>query len=107
MPERFVTVYRFEQLRRESEPEREATPNASHEGQPPALERAAYEIECSAGTYVRSLIADLGDAYCLELRRTAIGPFEVADAIAPPPRGQPWPEPPLIGLDQALATLPK
>ena len=29
-----------------------------------------FEIECSAGTYVRSLIADLGDAYCEELRRT-------------------------------------
>ena len=39
-----------------------------------------------SGTYVRSLIADLGDAYCLELRRTAIGPFEVTDAIAPPQR---------------------
>ncbi len=41
---------------------------------------AGYEIECSSGTYVRSLIADLGDAYCLELRRTAIGPFSVAQA---------------------------
>ena len=41
--------------------------------QPP---RAAFAIECGSGTYVRSLIADLGDAYCLELRRTAIGPFE-------------------------------
>jgi tRNA pseudouridine55 synthase len=29
---------------------------------------------------VRSLIADLGDAYCEELRRTRIGPFDVADA---------------------------
>jgi tRNA pseudouridine55 synthase len=29
---------------------------------------------------VRSLIADLGDAYCLELRRTRIGAFDVADA---------------------------
>ena len=29
---------------------------------------------------MRSLIADLGDAYCLELRRTRIGPFDVADA---------------------------
>jgi tRNA pseudouridine55 synthase len=29
---------------------------------------------------VRSLVAGLGDAYCLELRRTAIGPFDVADA---------------------------
>ena len=36
-----------------------------------------FEIECSSGTYVRSLIADLGDAYCLELRRTRIGPFGV------------------------------
>ena len=43
-------------------------------------ERAAFAIECGSGTYVRSLIADLGDAYCLELRRTGIGPFDVADA---------------------------
>ncbi len=40
-------------------------------------DRAAFRIVCSSGTYVRSLIGDLGDAYCLELRRTAIGPFEV------------------------------
>ncbi len=44
--------------------------------------RARFAIECSAGTYVRSLIADLGDAYCVELRRTAIGPFRVEDATA-------------------------
>jgi tRNA pseudouridine55 synthase len=56
-----VTVYRAELL--------------WHEG-----ERAAFEIECSAGTYVRTLIADLGDAYCEELERTAIGPFRVEDA---------------------------
>jgi tRNA pseudouridine55 synthase len=41
---------------------------------------AHYEIECSAGTYVRTLIETLGDAYCAELRRTAIGPFRVEDA---------------------------
>jgi tRNA pseudouridine55 synthase len=39
-----------------------------------------YEIECSAGTYVRTLIETLEDAYCLELRRTAIGPFRVEEA---------------------------
>ena len=68
MPERFVTVHRFEQLWREGE-------------------RAEFEIECSSGTYVRSLIADLGDAYCEELRRTTIGPFAVeeADEDAPLP----------------------
>ena len=77
IPEREVEVERFDLLWREQD-------------------RAAFEIECSSGTYVRSLIADLGDAYCLELRRTAIGPFEVAGAaderIVPP--------------DDALAFLP-
>jgi tRNA pseudouridine55 synthase len=92
MPERIVTVYRFEQLWRDDNP---------------AHPRAGYEIECSAGTYVRSLIADLNDAYCLELRRTAIGPFDVRDAVVPPRRGEPWPDPPLIPLDHALARLPK
>jgi tRNA pseudouridine55 synthase len=41
---------------------------------------AHYEIECSAGTYVRTLVETLGDAYCAELRRTAIGPFRVEHA---------------------------
>jgi len=41
---------------------------------------ATYEIECSSGTYVRTLVETLGDAYCSELRRTAIGPFRVQDA---------------------------
>jgi tRNA pseudouridine55 synthase len=43
-------------------------------------ERAAFEIECSSGTYVRQLVADLGDAYCEALERSAIGPFALADA---------------------------
>jgi tRNA pseudouridine55 synthase len=93
MPERTVTVYSFRQLWRERASE------------PAAVQRAAFEIECAAGTYVRALIADLGDAYCVELRRTAIGPFDVRDAVAPPPRGAPWREPPLISLEQALALL--
>jgi tRNA pseudouridine55 synthase len=60
-PERDVDVYRAELLDCDGE-------------------RARYEIECSAGTYVRTLIETLGDAYCEELRRTAIGPFEIEDA---------------------------
>jgi tRNA pseudouridine55 synthase len=43
-------------------------------------EFAHYEIECSAGTYVRTLVETLGDAYCSSLRRTAIGPFAIEDA---------------------------
>ncbi len=41
---------------------------------------ASYEIECSSGTYVRTLIETLGDAYCESLRRVAIGPFKVEQA---------------------------
>jgi tRNA pseudouridine55 synthase len=43
-------------------------------------EFAHYEIECSAGTYVRTLVETLGDAYCSDLRRTAVGPFAIEDA---------------------------
>lgn len=43
-------------------------------------ERAHYEIECSAGTYVRTLIETLDDAYCEALRRTAVGPFRIEQA---------------------------
>lgn len=96
MPERIVTVSRFEQLWRAPE----STPSGAQTGEG---ERAGYLIECSSGTYVRSLIADLNDAYCLELRRTATGPFELAQACAPPLRGQSWADPPLLSIDLALA----
>jgi tRNA pseudouridine55 synthase len=43
-------------------------------------EFAHFEVECSAGTYVRTLVETLGDAYCSDLRRTAIGPFRVENA---------------------------
>ena len=62
-------------------------------------DRAAYEIECSAGTYVRSLITDLGDAYCEELERTAVGPFRLEDAE--PAAAEPIP------LVDALAFMPE
>jgi len=45
-----------------------------------AGEYANYEIECAAGTYVRTLVETLEDAYCSDLRRTAVGPFRVEDA---------------------------
>lgn len=60
-PERDVEIHRADLL--------------EHDG-----ETAAYEIECSKGTYVRALIETLEDAYCSELRRTAVGPFRVEDA---------------------------
>jgi tRNA pseudouridine55 synthase len=60
-------------------------------------ERATYEIECSSGTYVRSLITELGDAYCEELERTAIGPFRLEDAS----------EERILPLNEALDFLPQ
>jgi tRNA pseudouridine55 synthase len=55
---------------------------------------AHYEIVCSAGTYVRTLIESLGDAYCSDLRRTAVGPFAVEDAGAQ------------LGIDQVAELVP-
>jgi tRNA pseudouridine55 synthase len=41
---------------------------------------AAYEIECSSGTYIRTLIETLSDAYCESLRRVKSGPFTIEQA---------------------------
>ena len=76
VPEREVVVHRFEEVARDGD-------------------RVELLVECSAGTYVRSLVAELG-GYCEALRRTRIGPFDVADAD--PAR--------VIGLGEALAFLP-
>jgi len=72
-----VTVHRFEELWRDGD-------------------RAGLEIECSAGTYVRQLVAGLGDAYCETLERTAIGDFRLEDAD--PER--------LVSLEKALGFMP-
>lgn len=53
-----------------------------------ALQRATIEVDCSKGTYVRQIAADLGEAtgaggYCLELRRLKIGGFSVEQAGTP------------------------
>jgi tRNA pseudouridine55 synthase len=78
LAERVVEVYRFEERWRDKD-------------------RRGFVIECSSGTYVRSLIADLGDAYCDDLRRTAIGRFSVVDAD--PDR--------IIPLGEALSFMPE
>lgn len=78
LAEREIEVYRFEERWR-------------------AADRRGFLIECSAGTYVRSLVAALGDAYCEELRRTRIGGFDVRDAG--PER--------VIGVSEALDFLPE
>jgi tRNA pseudouridine55 synthase len=59
-------------------------------------DRAEFEVECSTGTYVRTLIETLGDAYCELLRRIAVGPFRVEDA-----NGEP------LAVEAALEFLPE
>ena len=64
-----VTIYRLELI----------------ELQPPLV---TLEIECSKGTYIRSLANDLGDklgcgAYMKNLVRSAYGQFKIEDAVSP------------------------
>jgi tRNA pseudouridine55 synthase len=64
-----------------------------------------FDVRCSGGTYVRSLVADVGarlgcGAHLSALRRTAVGPFDVSDARPPSEPGEPLP------LDRAVDHLP-
>ena len=64
-------------------------------------QQAELEVRCSSGTYVRQLVADLGElcgagAYCAALERTEVGPFALAEAD----------DRSLIPLDRALSFLP-
>jgi len=52
----------------------------------PDGDHATFEIECSKGTYVRSLVRDLAQklgtfGYVSALRRTAVGPFDESCAL--------------------------
>lgn len=64
-----------------------------------------FRVECSGGTYVRRLVADAGDrlgcgAHLTALRRTSIGPFDVAAAGPPEAPGR------LLPPGAAVAHLP-
>jgi len=100
---------RLHELARQGiEVEREARPVSVYrfDVQPtddPLVYRAA--VECSSGTYVRSLAADLGHAlgggaHLRALRRTAIGPFDEAMA-------RPLESPELLPPTAAVAHLPR
>ncbi|HSS09912.1 MAG TPA: hypothetical protein VLL25_08515, partial [Acidimicrobiales bacterium] len=75
-PPRTVTVSRFS-----VEP---VAPSPSGQGGNPVF---AIQVDCSSGTYVRSLAADLGTVlggggHLRRLCRIAVGPFRLADAVA-------------------------
>ena len=69
IPARPVTVSRFEVLESRMEPR-----------------EVDVVVECSSGTYIRSLARDLGDilgvgGHLTALRRTSVGPFALDDAF--------------------------
>ncbi len=76
-PIRRVTIHRAELI--ESDPQ-----------------RATFEIECSSGTYIRTLIETLEDAYCESLRRNAIGDLRL-----------PGRSPQKIAVEQLMSFLPE
>ena len=54
----------------------------------------SFRVRCSSGTYVRSLVRDVGatlgcGAHMTQLRRTAIGPFRADDGRPPEDPGSP------------------
>jgi tRNA pseudouridine55 synthase len=80
---------RLHELAREGKVvDREPVPVTVHRfdvGEPVGEGRYPIEVECSSGTYIRSLAADVGTAlgggaHLRDLRRTAIGSFTVAEA---------------------------
>jgi tRNA pseudouridine55 synthase len=65
-----------------------------------------FRVTCSAGTYVRVLLAEVGaalgcGAHLTRLRRTRIGPFDVAHATPPDEPGE------LLPVERAIAHLPR
>jgi tRNA pseudouridine55 synthase len=84
-PERDVHVARLELLRFDEE-----------------RQVGELDLDCSSGTYVRRLVADLGDicgagAHCEELERTSIGPFRLEQAD----------DQKIVPLETALGFLPE
>lgn len=65
-----------------------------------------FGVVCSGGTYVRSLVAAVGEVlgsggHLLRLVRTRIGPFRLSDARPPDDPG------PLLPLERTVAHLPR
>ncbi len=82
-------------------------------------QNARFIVHCSKGTYIRTLIDDLGEAlgsgaYVTALRRTQVGPFQASqmltdELLAPLNQAQDWAalDALLLPMDYALAGLPR
>jgi tRNA pseudouridine55 synthase len=65
-----------------------------------------FRVVCSSGTYVRVLVADVGEelgcgAHLTRLIRSRVGPFALRDAVSPSDPGTP------IALEGCVAHLPR
>ena len=100
------------------EVERKARPVTVHSFDIESVEGGVLRahVDCSSGTYVRVLAADLGEAlgggaHIRSLRRTAVGPWKAdaatalddldRSAVLPPSRCLPWLETVVVGEDIA------
>ena len=97
------------------EVEREARPVEIHAltlvSADPTAGTATFEVSCSSGTYVRSLISDLAralgsGAYLTALRRTRVGDLLVKDASPPEDLDEPTSNNRIIPPAMVLRSLP-
>ena len=70
-----------------------------------------FTVRCSSGTYIRALARDLGraldtGAHLTALRRTAVGPMSVSDAVSARGLGRDVPPTAHLSAAEALAHLP-
>lgn len=112
-PPRAVTIHKFELIGKIAS--RLPVPERSDGGQAsptaPRNDEAYFRIHCSSGTYIRALARDLGKAlgtaaYVSELRRTAIGPIRVSEAVSLNNLNQKTIEQFLISTESLLSRLP-
>jgi tRNA pseudouridine55 synthase len=77
-----VTIYELETI----EPQRTQSKSEETKNQEPKTEDRALRVVCSAGTYIRTLVQDIGvklgtGAHLAELRRTRAGKFDLSQAV--------------------------
>jgi tRNA pseudouridine55 synthase len=92
-PPRAVTVSRFDlEMAEDQDPGRPGSqdpgrPGSQDPGRPGSGPVLAASVDCSSGTYIRTLAADLGarlggGAHLRRLRRTAVGAWTLDDAVS-------------------------
>jgi tRNA pseudouridine55 synthase len=105
----------YEYARAGKEVEREARPVKVYRFEVLSLDlpMARFRVRCSGGTYVRTLVHDLGQAvgvgaHVVELRRTAAGVFRVEDGLRVEEVSEEHVIPPEEGLEpMPMARLPR